>query len=51
MDTLCVCPDCGYEHNEPAEARLGLRVRCLDCQIEVDLALELQLRTIPPVAA
>jgi len=35
------CPDCGDEHDEPGQATLGFRVRCIDCQIETDLAIEL----------
>lgn len=41
MNTEYICPDCGDAHDEPGEARLGLQVRCLDCQIEADLAAEL----------
>lgn len=41
MDVRYVCVDCGQDHDEPGEAVLGLQVRCLDCQIEVDLALEM----------
>lgn len=51
MDTRFLCPDCGDEHDEPGEATLGLHVRCLDCQIEVDLALELKALPIERVAA
>lgn len=44
------CPDCGADHDEPGEAVLGHRVRCLDCLIEIDLAIELQ--SLPhPLAA
>lgn len=51
MDTRFLCPDCGDEHDEPGEATLGLHVRCLDCQIEVDLTLELKALPIERVAA
>ena len=51
METTYFCPDCGHTHDEPAEAVLGFRVRCLDCQIEIDLALELRSIPIPPIAA
>ncbi|MBV8530522.1 MAG: hypothetical protein JO104_04335 [Candidatus Eremiobacteraeota bacterium] len=47
MDTPFVCPECGDAHDEPGTAALGLAVICLDCQIEVDLAVE--LATMPPV--
>jgi hypothetical protein len=51
METTYLCPDCGYQHEDPAEALLGLRVRCLDCQIEIDLALELRAMPHPLIAA
>ncbi|HTW82523.1 MAG TPA: hypothetical protein VMD91_00490 [Candidatus Sulfotelmatobacter sp.] len=51
MDVWFECPDCGADHDQPAEAGLGLRVRCLDCQIEIDLARELELMPAPRVAA
>lgn len=51
METLLLCPDCGDEHEQPAEPALGHRVRCLDCQIEIDLALELRFLPMPQLAA
>ena len=51
MDTSYYCPDCGDEHGDPAEASLGHQVRCLDCQIEFDLALEIKALPIPQIAA
>jgi hypothetical protein len=27
------CPECGCEHTEPADARLGQRITCLDCAL------------------
>src|SRR5260370_34399495 len=51
MDTSYCCPDCGDEHRNPAEATLGREVRCLDCQIEIDLALEFKALPIPQIAA
>ncbi len=50
MDTRFLCPDCDDAHGNPAEAGLGYRVRCLDCQIEVDLAGELILIARPAAA-
>ena len=50
MDTRFLCPDCGHAHADPADAVLGYRVRCLDCQIEVDLAVELTLIARPEAA-
>ena len=44
-------PDCSAEHDEPGEATLGHHVRCLDCQIEIDLALELRFMPMAQVAA
>jgi hypothetical protein len=51
METLFLCPDCGDEHGEPGEATLGHQVRCLDCQIEVELAVELKFVQVLQVAA
>jgi DNA-directed RNA polymerase subunit RPC12/RpoP len=51
MDTSYCCPDCGDEHSDPAEATLGRLVRCLDCQIEIDLALEIKAIPIRLIAA
>lgn len=31
MEQPLMCPECGREHAEPADARLGHRVPCLDC--------------------
>ena len=47
MDKPFLCSDCGDAHDEPGEARLGHRTRCLDCQIESDLAGELSRMPIP----
>jgi hypothetical protein len=46
-----LCPDCGDGHDEPGEAGLGHLVRCLDCQIEIDLAFEIRMTPAPRVAA
>lgn len=51
MDKPYLCPDCGDQHDEPGEALLGHRTRCLDCQIESDLAAELAAIPPPAVAA
>lgn len=51
MDTAYLCPDCGRDHDEPAEATLGHRVRCLDCQIEIELGREIAAIPPPRVAA
>jgi hypothetical protein len=51
MNTTFVCTDCGAAHAEPAEASLGHRIRCLDCQIEVDLSFELANLPRPQIAA
>jgi len=51
MDTMFLCPDCGGEHGDPAEAALGHQIRCLDCQIEVDLAFEIRMAPLERVAA
>jgi hypothetical protein len=51
MDTTLLCPDCGAEHQDPADAGLGHQVRCLDCQVEVDLAFEIRMAPLERVAA
>jgi len=51
METPFLCPDCSDEHGQPAEATLGHQVRCLDCQIEIELALELRFVHVMQVAA
>ncbi len=33
-----VCPDCSREHSDPGEASMGLRVRCIDCALDLELA-------------
>jgi hypothetical protein len=32
-----ICTECGAEHGDPADARLGFLVLCLDCAIGVEL--------------
>ncbi len=39
MPTLYDCPDCKRTHDEPAEAAYVLSVRCLDCFLELELAV------------
>jgi DNA-directed RNA polymerase subunit RPC12/RpoP len=51
METSYLCPDCGAEHADPADATLGHRVRCLGCQIEIDLAFEIRMMVRTPIAA
>ena len=50
MEMYC-CPDCGEIHDEPGEALLGHRVRCLACQMEAELAIELTAAVSVDVAA
>ena len=35
MDELFECPECGTMHGEPADARLGFRVTCLECDLAI----------------
>ena len=42
MYTPFLCPDCGDEHGQPADATLGHHLRCLDCALEVELAIEIR---------
>ncbi len=52
MDSSYLCPDCRETHLEPGLAGLGHRIRCYDCQAELDLAFELSLIVVArPVAA
>jgi hypothetical protein len=51
MERSFLCPDCNAEHDEPGEATLGHTVRCLDCQIEIDLAFEIRMMPAALVAA
>jgi hypothetical protein len=39
MEAQFLCTDCGSEHAEPADARLGHLVICLDCTIESELLI------------
>jgi len=51
METPYLCPDCSDPHDQPGEAALGHRVRCLDCLIEIELAIELRFIPAQQVAA
>jgi hypothetical protein len=50
MERPYICPDCGLEHDEPADARLGSLVPCLDCAI-ADRELVAAPVSAPPIAA
>ena len=34
---LVFCPDCAEPHNEPAEAHLGIEIRCSDCLLMLEI--------------
>ena len=51
MHLRFVCPDCGDAHDDPGEAELGHRLRCHDCQVEIELAVELAAIVIVRAAA
>jgi hydrogenase maturation factor HypF (carbamoyltransferase family) len=36
METHLVCPDCNATHQNPADARLGHVVCCMECALTVD---------------
>jgi hypothetical protein len=38
VEEVMVCPDCSREHSDPGEASMGLRVRCIDCALDLELA-------------
>lgn len=42
------CPDCGREHDEPADATFVLAVLCADC--DLGASLELRAKSAPPVS-
>jgi hypothetical protein len=48
MEAFFICTDCGGEHQEPADARLGHRVICLVCTTANEIALLADFG--PPVA-
>jgi hypothetical protein len=39
MELHFICTDCGGEHQEPADARLGHLVICVDCMTARELTL------------
>jgi hypothetical protein len=45
MTHLFNCPDCGREHDEPADAGFVLTVRCADC--DLGAILELRAKRAP----
>jgi hypothetical protein len=53
MDNQFFCSECRSEHNEPADARLGHLVICLECALRREVcAFEIELATLPiPIAA
>jgi hypothetical protein len=52
MDIQFICPDCGGEHLEPADARLGHLVVCLDCAAAAEnTAYRIRLTTSEPSLA
>jgi len=44
------CPDCHRTHDEPAEAALGLSVRCLDCYFDAAQAIPHNADFVPRAA-
>jgi hypothetical protein len=36
MESELLCPECGSTHNEPADARLGHRILCIECAMLLD---------------
>lgn len=45
LEPLFECPQCRQWHDEPASAELGVRVLCLDCDLDLRMqeALEASL--------
>jgi hypothetical protein len=50
MQELFDCPECHRTHAEPAEASLGLRIRCLGCALEEALTDALGGQAFPAAA-
>jgi hypothetical protein len=47
MEAPFVCPVCRSEHDQPANARLGHLVVCLDCAIfDPDLSIIIEIEQI-----
>ncbi len=46
LELLFECPQCRQWHDEPASAEFGVRVLCLDCDLDLRMreALEAALR-------
>jgi hypothetical protein len=53
MDDQFFCRECGAEHLEPADARLGHLVICLECALRNELySIEIEFAAIAtPIAA
>jgi hypothetical protein len=53
MERPFYCPDCGTEHDEPSDGRLGHLVPCLDCALHSELtAITRAIEEMPhPIAA
>ncbi len=56
LELLFECPQCREWHDEPASAALGVRVLCLDCDLDVrfreatELALVMIVDPVPRAA-
>jgi hypothetical protein len=37
MEQQFFCPECSCEHDDPADARLGFLILCLQCALVVEL--------------
>ncbi len=37
MQHIYICPECRYEHAEPANAHFVCEVLCLDCDLDLEL--------------
>jgi len=52
MELHFFCRECGSEHTEPADARLGHLVICLDCAMSLEFGVgKITLAAGPPIAA
>ncbi len=51
MEERFECPECGALHDEPADARLGLRVTCMECELAIAfVTIEIDEEEVPEAA-
>ncbi len=48
MELLIECPQCRQWHDEPASAHLGVRVLCLDCDLDSRMREAIEAALVGP---